>query len=447
MTLRRPPILPLAAIAASFALALVVFGLLSRSSAPAPAPSPASAAGSIPRTTDARIAGLQAAIRAEPGKAGSYALLADAYLQKVRESGDASFYARAQGALAEGRRRDSREPGIETGLGTLALARHDFAGGLRHGLAALRLAPDSVRPLGVIVDAQVELGRYPAAERTIQRMVDLKPSMASYARVSYFRELTGDLPGAVQAMRLAVDAGGDAPENVSYLQALLGGLELQRGRLGPAREAYRHALDSVPGYAPAEAGLARLAAAQGDLAGAIRRLRPLVARLPLPEYAIQLGETELAAGRRAGGRRDLAVVDVERRLLQSAGVNVDTEIATFEADHGSPARAVELARRAYASAPSVRSADALGWALTSAGHPQEGLAYAHRALRLGSRDGLLLFHAGMSARAAGRGAEARGYLRRALAGGLRFSPFHAPQARRALGGDPPQARRALGGTG
>src|SRR5204863_1802063 len=111
----------------------------------------------------------------------------------------------------------------------------------------------------------------------------------------------------------------------------------------------------------------------------------VVERLPLPEYVIALGESEQAAGLHRRARSDLALVGAERRLLAANGVNTDTEIAVFEADHGSPARAVSLARKAWSRAPSVRSADALGWALTAAGRPRLGLVWAHRALRLGSR--------------------------------------------------------------
>ena len=53
--------------------------------------------------------------------------------------------------------------------GTLALARHDFDKGLELGRRALALAPDTVRPYSVIVDAQVELGRYADARRSLQR--------------------------------------------------------------------------------------------------------------------------------------------------------------------------------------------------------------------------------------------------------------------------------------
>src|SRR4051794_39892183 len=358
-----------------------------------------------PRTTDEQIASLQQTVRSHPRAADEYVLLADAYMQKVRETGDAGYYRRADGALSVAHGIEPRNSALYTGLGTLALGRHDFRGALAYGRRAHALAPDLVRPLGVVVDAEVELGHYAAAGRTLQRMLDEKPNLASYARVSYFRELHGDLDGAARAMRLAVDAGGAAPENVAYVQSLLGQLELTRGRIEAASRAYRTALYRFPGYAPAEAGLARVDAARGRLPNAIRRLRDVVTRLPLPEYVIALGDAELAAGRGAEARRDLALVRAEQRLLAANGVNTDTEIALFEADHGSPARALTLARRAWAAAPSVRSADALGGALTATGRPRAGFAWAERALRLGSRDPMFLYHAGMAARAAAGEAE------------------------------------------
>jgi tetratricopeptide (TPR) repeat protein len=292
--------------------------------------------------------------------------------------------------------------------------------------------PGTLAPLPITVDSLVELGRYPEAERTLQRLVDLKPNLTAYARVSYFRELYGDLPGAVGAMERAATAGGPVRENVAYVQTLLGGLELNRGRLGRARHAFDAALAAMPGYAQAAAGRARLAAADGDLRGAIVRWRPVVERLPLPEYAIALGETEIAAGLVAAGRRDLELVRAQQALLAGAGVNTDVELAIYEADYGSKRRALALARAAWRNAPSVRSADALGWALTRAGRPYAGLRWAHRALRLGSLDPSLRYHAGMTALAAGREPEGRRDLRLAIAHGLAVQPLHLGRAKEAL---------------
>jgi tetratricopeptide (TPR) repeat protein len=428
MTVRRAH--PLLLLALVFVGGVALFAAVNRTHVDVGSSGPSVVAH--PRTTDQLIASLQVAVRAHPRDADQYVLLADAYMQKVRETGDAGYYVRADGVLKIARRIDPRNSALYTELGTLALARHDFRAALAFGQRAHALAPDVVRPLGVIVDARIELGQYAAAGRTLQRMIDAKPNLASYARVSYFRELHGDLTGAESAMRLAVDAGGAAPENVAYVQTLLGQLELTRGRIGAADDAYRLALYRFPGYPAAMAGLARVDIARGRLAPAIRRLRDVVARLPLPEYVIALGDAELAAGLPRRAHADLALVRAEQRLLAANGVNTDTEIALFEADHGSPARALRLARRSWANDPSVRSADALGWALTAAGRPHAGLVWARKALRLGSRDPLFLYHAGMTARAAGDTVESHAWLRRAVALNPRFSPLYGPRAERAL---------------
>ena len=435
MTLARPNLFKLLAVAATFLAALGAFSLITRSGNGVARSGPATSDADLPRpgaSTDERIRGYQAAVRAQPGDAGLRAALGAAYLQKVRETGDPGFYARADAVLGRARALAPGDYRVLAASGTLALARHDFAGGLAYGLAARRANPASDAPYPVIVDGLVELGRYAAAGRELQRFVDAKPTLASYSRVSYFRELHGDLEGASQAMALALSAGGDTAENAAYVQTLLGTLEFDRGRLGSARDAFRLALLRFPGYVPASAGLARVEAAEGRTGAAVRRYRDVVARLPLPEYVVALGETELAAGRPVQGRRDLGLVGAEERLLQANGVNTDVDLALFEANHGSAVRAVALARRAWATAPSVRSADALGWALTAAGRPRDGLAWGRRALGLGSRDAGLNYHAGMSARAAGDRAAARRYLRVALADNPRFSPLYAPRARRAL---------------
>lgn len=399
------------------------------------APTAASETAFVPATsqsTDARIRSLQAAVRAAPNNPSGYAQLAQAYLQKVRETGDASFYGRAGAVLKTALRLDPRSPEATVVAGTLALARHDFRGALGLGQRAQRLAPELAAPYAVLVDSLIELGRYKQAGQALQHWVDIKPTLASYARVSYWRELHGDIGGAVDAVRAALSAGGDVAENGAYVQTLLGNLELQRGRLRDADLAYRDAVTRFAAYVPAQAGLARLDATRGNLGAAVRRWREVVARLPLPEYVVGLGETELAQGRRAAARRDLALVGAEEKLLKAAGVNTDVDLAVFEATHGSPARAVVLARRAWASAPSVRSSDALGWALTRAGRPREGLRFSMQALRLGSRDPMFLYHAAVAARASGRTDLERRWLERALAGNPRFSPLFGPKAQRML---------------
>jgi tetratricopeptide (TPR) repeat protein len=428
---RRPAL----AAALAFGLALAALSLAQRGDLPISSSGSAAGLGPGPRSggsTEDRVRRLQRAVRAAPDRADLSAGLASAYLQRTRETGDPGLYARADELLQRAAVRDPRSAQVALGRATLSLARHDFRAGLELARRARSLAPDALASYPALIDALVELGRYREAERELQAFVDTKPTLAAYARVSYLRELRGDLAGAAEAMARAVSAGAAVPENVAYVQTLLGDLERARGRTATAQRAYADALAALPGYLPAAAGRARLAAQRGDLLAATRRWRAIVARRPLPEYVIALGEVELAAGRGAAARRDLALVRAQQRLLRAAGVDVDLEFALFEADHGAPASAFELARRAWAAAPSVRSADALGWALTRSGRPAEGLRWARRALRLGSLDPAFRFHAGMTALATGRRGEGRRHLRLALRHGLTAFPWHAQRAKEAL---------------
>jgi len=416
MTLSPPHLFrflaPLAVFAALLAVLMAVNG--------GGAPSLGGSADPGAPTGDA-VADFQRAVRAAPDSAGAYAGLGSAYLARARETGDPGNYSRAERAFDAALRRDPGDLGALIGSGTLAGLRHDFRAQLVLGRRAAAVAPRLARPLTVIADAQVELGRYAAAERTLQRLVDAKPGLAAYSRASYYRELAGDTAGAIEAMRLAASAGG-APENVAYVQALLGDLELQRGRVGAARVAYTTALRALPGHPGGLVGLARADAAGGDLGRAAARLRRAAERLPLTSTLTLLAQVERALGHPAAAAAALDAARAQQRLYRAAATAPDAEAVLFEADHGAPAAAVALGRRVWAAAPSVRSADALGWALTRAGRPAAGYAFARRAVALGSRDALVRLHAGIAAKQAGLPDPAARHLATAFAARAALAP-------------------------
>jgi tetratricopeptide (TPR) repeat protein len=368
------------------------------------------------------VSDYQRAVRASPGSAVAYTGLGEAYLARARESGDPGLYSRAERAFDAALRRDPAELGAVIGAGTLAGLRHDFLEQLRLGRRAVGLAPGLARPYTVVADAQIELGRYAAAAKSIQRTLDLKPGLAGYARASYYRELRGDLAGAVEAMRLAASAGG-SPESAAYVRVLLGDLELQRGRVNAARLAYTSALRALPGYPAGLVGLARADLAGGEPEQPAARLRLAAARLPQTPTLTLLAEVERGLGNAEAVEGALAAARAQQAMVAGgAAVLPDAEAVLFAADHGSPAAAVRLGRRVWRAAPSVRSADALGWALTRSGRPRAGYAFARRALRLGSRDALFRLHAGIAAREAGLPSPAARHLEVAGEGHAALSP-------------------------
>lgn len=438
---RLPSTLAVVALAAALAAAVFVTGLgaggprtaltvVHRAAAP-PQPGVALAlpAGIATRQL---IDDYTAALRSEPRTPEAYTNLALAELQQAREDGDPRWYTKADALLHRALALDPKNFAALGGLGSLAASRHDFTGARALGRRALAIDPGSTYALGVIVDADVELGRYVAARRSLERMLDARPDLSSYSRASYFLELHGDIAGARRALREAIASGAPARENTAWAYLYLGNLEFNHGRYAAASREYRMAGRAQPGFVHAEAAEAKLAAARGHLHRAIALYADATRRLPLPAYVIALGDVQAAAGRHAAARRTYGLVRAEEALYQANGVNVDVELALFDADHGQAARGLRHARAAAAVQGSVVVDDALGWALFKAGHAQAALAAANRALRLGTRDASFLFHRGAIEAALGMRAAAARDLGRALAINPHFSVLYEPRARRLL---------------
>jgi tetratricopeptide (TPR) repeat protein len=380
---------------------------------------------------DAQILALQQTLRDDGGNGRAATLLGDAYLQKARETADPSYYPKAQLLFQHALDLDGKNFEAMVGLGTLALARHQFADGLQWGERARAIDPYHAPALGVIADAQVELGRYDEAVRTIQAMVDLRPDLASYARVSYIRELLGDRAGALAAMNEAATAGAASAENVAWTQVQLGNLRFDGGDLAGADHAYAEALAALPDYPYGLAGQAKVAAARGDLATAADLYDRAVRTMPIPEFVIAYGDVLAAAGRTTDADRQYALVAAIQQIYAANGVDVDLELALFTADHGRPDElpaAVDRMRAVVARRPSVTAYDALGWALYRSGDLAGARDASRRALRLGTQNPLLLFHAGMIDAALGDQSAAIEHLGAALRLNPHFSVRVAPWA-------------------
>jgi len=358
-----------------------------------------------------------------PEDLGAWQELGVLATRRAAEMGDPSYYDLAGGAFERADALTPGHPATLLGQGNLALSLHEFADALDLGRRALAEQPDSAAALGVMVDAEVELGDYAAAAGHLQQMLDRSPDLPALSRTSYLRELHGDLEGAIAAMSQAEAAGSGSVFDVAAVAALLGDLRLAADDLDGANEAYARADRLAGGIAPAAVGRARVLAARGDADAAIALLERIVERAPQPGAVILLGELQVVAGRDADAAETFELVRVIAALQSSSGQVTDLEMARFEADHGDPAHAVELARRAYAARPdNVFAADALAWALHRAGQGQEAVALARDATRLGTADGLLRSHAAAVFAAHGDDRAAREELTAALALGPLLSP-------------------------
>jgi tetratricopeptide (TPR) repeat protein len=380
-------------------------------------------------STDTLISSLQDKIRENPKDFDSHINLANAYLQRVRETGDPTLYTKTEDLLDKASKLEDQSAELFASRGTLALARHDFAAAFEQGTRALALDPGNARYYGIVGDAQIELGMYDEAIQSYQEMVDRRPDFDSFSRVAYARELYGDPEGAIEAMEFALQAGSGTPENVAWAHVQLGNLWFTSGKLEEAQKAYGLSTKTVGAYAPALAGQAKIAAARGDLDQAATLYQQAFNRMPLPEYAIVLGDVYAEMGETEKAKEQYVLVRSMDNLMRANGVDTDLEIALFNADHDIDLQtSLEKARAAYDARPGIHAADVLAWTLYKTGNYKEAQEYSSEALKLGTRDPLKLFHAGMISKALGDKEQAREYLQQAIDLNPHFSLLYADEA-------------------
>lgn len=399
-----------------------------------PAAAVASAEEDLPRLVEEFATGSSRAVvrkledRAETiGDARSLALLGLGYQQLARETGDASWLGRSAEALRRAGVEDPEDQLTLAASAQLSVTRHRFRDGARLARRALARDRDDALALGALGDALVALGRHGEGFRAYDRLAGLGPSVGAYARVATARQLLGRPAAALDAMELALEAGSGIPEQEAWALTRYGTLLVATGSLDEAEGALRRALRLVPGYVPARAGLARVAAARGAFGESARQLRLVVDRLPLPEYAILLGDVLARDGRPVEARAAYGLVETLESLLEANGVRTELQTALFDLDREVGVEAaLARARAAYAAAPGLAAADAVAWGLARSGRCAEARSWSERALALGTEDALFLFHRGMIERCLGSDAAGRPWVRRALAANPTFSLRWAP---------------------
>ncbi len=367
-------------------------------------------------TIASQIQLLEQNVRDNPYDAAALTQLASSYVRRARETGDPSFYALAETAISRARSATPDDAHTLIIAGSLALARHNFEEALTLGEQARLMNPDVVATYGVITDALVELGRYDEAAAAAQEMIDRRPDFASYSRASYLRELNGDIEGAIEAMERATAAGAGLGFDEAWALVIIGNLQLQQGDVAAADRAYERADAAFPGDAMVQAALARIAVQRGDVAGAEALLRLALGQRPLPEYALALGDLLWSQGRDEEAEEQYALVRVTQQLFAANGVDADVELAMFDADHrATPPATYETALAAYGRRPSIFAADTVAWAAYKAGDIDGAERFMDEALRLGTKDARLSYHAGVIAAAAGDAVAAQAHLRDAVA--------------------------------
>jgi len=257
----------------------------------------------------------------------------------------------------------------------------------------------------------MEQGRIQEAVAAYQSMVDLRPDLQSYSRISQVRWLTGDLEGAIELMQAAVSASSPTDaDSAAWVNNRLAGLEAQAGDTEAARRNCEASLELRPDYPPALLLRGKMLLAQDHSEAAIADLERAAQRNPLPEYQWALAEAMRAAG------RELEPQQVETRLRSHGAMSDPRTFALYLATRGEdPALAVQLAESELQQREDVFTHDALAWALAAAGRMEEAGTQMARALAEGTGDARLFFHAAVIAARAGRTEDATNWFTKVAA--------------------------------
>ena len=162
----------------------------------------------------ATVRHLREEIAKHPDEMKNYIELAQIYIQEARVSGKHhEYFPIADGILAEVLRRQPDNFEAHVLQSGMMMTRHDFTSAKETIDQAIAKNPYNSGAYGVLCDADVELGKYDEAVTAVDKMMNARPDLRSYARASYLRELNGDRSGAIEAMKLAADAGASGQEN------------------------------------------------------------------------------------------------------------------------------------------------------------------------------------------------------------------------------------------
>jgi tetratricopeptide (TPR) repeat protein len=380
---------------------------------------------------------LEERVRENPEDFVAYNKLSGYYLLRMRETGDVKYLDLASRAV----RASLKILPVESNAGALSalaqveFAAHDFTGARDHARELVAIDPRKSQPYLILAEALIELGDYAEATEVFRQVRQSGGGgMGGETRLARFDILRGKTDNARDRLENVLAAAlQEVPrerETIAWCRWQLGELAFSLGNYEDAERRYREALVDFPNYYRAIAGLARALAARRDMTSATTEAERAVRVLPDPSFVAALGDLYRASGREREAQAQYALVEQIARLNDSL---YNRQLALFYADHGiKEDQAYKLASKEYEVRRDIYGADAVAWTALKAGRVPEAQKTIGEALRLGTQDARLFYHAGMIARAAGDTATAHDFLKRALDLSPQFDPVQAPLAHQAL---------------
>ncbi len=383
---------------------------------------------------DRAVKQAQAAIMRNPAESVGYTTLAESYMRKARESGDSSYYLQAETAIQKVLVDQPNSYEARRVLAWIALGKHDFSQSLLLAKQLQQERPNDYWVYGLLGDSYTELGDYSKAVEGFQQLMDRRPGLPAYSRASYMRWLHGDLEGAMELMRMAIRSGDRRdPEPLAWTLVQYGNLHFHQGQLEKAEAIFQQALTVFPKYYMALAGMGQIQAGQQQYTEAIQYYEQAIAVVPSPDLIGYLGDLYLIIGQEEQAERQYELVEFIEGVNVLNPIMYSRQLALFYANHQrNMEKALQLAEAEYGRRQDIYTQDALAWVYYQMGRIPEAWQTMEQALRLGTQDASLLYHAGMIAKGLGKTDKATHYLTEALSLNPYFSPLYLSNAKKAL---------------
>ena len=389
-----------------------------------------------PPPVDQAIQFFQERIKQNPQDAVSYTLLGEMYMRQARETGDVASYQRAEAALREALELLSGYIPARASLAAVLYAQHNFVEALELAGQVYQSDPRSTQALATLGDAYLALGNYQEGEEVYQELLQKNPTPPVLARHAHLAELKGKPEEALQLMQgaagEALNSGG-SKESVAWYLLRLGDLYFNTGRMDEAGEHYEAALRVLDNYYLALAGLGKVRAAQGRYPEAITFYEQSVAIIPQPDFLAALGDLYTITSQPDKAQRQYETVEFIGQLAAINKVVYNRQLALFYANHDRKLNeSLDLAQKELAVRKDIYGYDTLAWALYKNGRYSEAAEAMSQAMKLGTQDALLFYHAGMIDEALGNHGQAQKHLSQALALNPHFDVLQSRIAQQTL---------------
>lgn len=396
---------------------------------------------------DANINSLEKAASATNAGAAAWIHLANALMQKTRDTLSHDFTA-ADKAYSKALEIDPNSIEAMVGMAWVRNSEHRFSEGKKWAEKVLAINPKHEDAQALLGDIAVELGNYDEAYDYYQAALDIRADLSSYARAAHLLWLTGDATQAQILMKKGITAGGPYPENIAWCRAELALMQFHSGAIAAAESEARAALEAAPNNPRCLTIMARILASKNETVRAVELYKKAVAINPSHEALSALVDLYKHQGDEAAAKvwfdRVIAYHGKDEQHSHDKagdqekhshhGTNghqhqASEDLALFLADHDYRLKdAVQEVEMAYETYQNIKVANAAAWCYYKTGDYRKARLFIDRAMKWKTRDATVLYRGGMIYLKLGDDQKGRDLLNRALSLNPNFHPLHSKTA-------------------